>query len=60
MMATFSPEELDFVSIGVASFTQPVIREIRRRGGESKALQMPLVEDPKGKLTYPQETRIEL
>lgn len=60
MMALFSPDELDFVCLGVASFTHPVVREIRRRGGETKALQMPLVEDPKGKLTYPQATRIEL
>ena len=60
MMALFSPEEVDFISLGAAWFTRPVVREIRHRGGESKALQMPLVEDPKGKLTYPRETRIEL
>ena len=60
MMALYSPEEVDFISLGAAWFTRPVVREIRHRGGESKALQMPLVEDPKGKLTYPQSTRIEL
>ena len=59
-MALFSPEEVDFVSMGAAWFTRSVVREIRHRGGESKALQMPMVEDPQGKLTYPQATRIEL
>jgi spore photoproduct lyase len=60
MMALFSPEELEFVSMGVASFTRALVREIRHRGGESKALQMPLVEDPRDRLTYPEEVRIAL
>lgn len=60
LLADFSPDELAFVALGVMWFNAPVIREIRRRGGESKVLQMPLVEDPKGKLTYPMERRVEL
>jgi spore photoproduct lyase len=60
LMSTFSPDELTFLSMAVPSFTPPVVREIRRRGGESKALQMPLTADPQGKLTYPAERRIEL
>ena len=60
LLADFSPDELEFIGLGVMSFTSPVVREIRKRGGESKVLQMPLVEDPKGKLTYPKERRVEL
>lgn len=60
LLADFSPDELAFVALGVMWFNAPLIREIRRRGGESKVLQMPLVEGPKGKLTYPMERRVEL
>ena len=60
VMANFSPDQIDLISLAVMSFTPPVIRDIRRRGGATKALQMPLVADPEGKLTYPRERRIEI
>ena len=60
LMSLFSPEEIDFISLGVLWLSPPVIRGIRHRGGESKVLQMPLVADPGDKLTYPEETRISL
>ncbi len=60
LLADFSPEHVAFVSMGSMTFIRPVIREIRRLGGESKVLQMPMVPDPLGKLTYPAGTKIEL
>ena len=60
LMALFSPDEVDLISLGAISFTPAAVKEIRRRGGESKVLQMSLVEDPQGKLTYPLDTRVEL
>jgi len=60
LMALFSPDEIDFISLGILWLSSPVVRGIRHRGGESKVLQMPLVADPGDRLTYPQETRIEL
>lgn len=60
LMAMFSPEEIDFVSLGILWLSPPVVRGIRHRGGETKILQMPLVADPGDRLTYPKETRIEL
>ena len=57
---TFSPREVLFVSMGAVTFIKPVVREIRRRGGETKILQMDMVRDHNGKLTYPDETKIEL
>jgi spore photoproduct lyase len=56
----FSPAEVAFVSLGTLTFIKPVARQIRRRGGESKVLQMPLTPDPHGKLTYPDELKIEI
>ncbi len=60
MMALFSPDEVDFVSLGALWLSPPVVRGIRHRGGESKVLQMHLVPDPGDKLTYPQDSRIEM
>ena len=39
---------------------RPVAREIRRRGGETKILQMEMATDPHGKLTYPDSRKVEL
>ena len=49
-----------FISMGAVTFIKPVVRQIRRRGGETKILQMDLVPDHNGKLTYPDETKVEL
>ena len=56
----FAPEEVLFVSFGTVTFIKPVLREIRRRGGATKILQMEMVADPHGKLTYPDEIKLQL
>ena len=60
LLERFSPQEVLFVSMGALTFIKPVVREIRRRGGETKILQMDLVSDHHTKLTYPDEIKIEL
>ena len=60
LLDTFSPREVLFVSMGAVTFIKPVVREIRRRGGETKILQMDLVPDHHGKLTYPDEIKVKL
>jgi spore photoproduct lyase len=60
LLESFTPSEVLFVSMGAVTFIKPVVREIRRRGGETKILQMDLVPDHHGKLTYPDETKVEL
>ena len=54
------PREVLFVSLGAVTFIKPVVREIRRRGGETKILQMEMVPDAHGKLTYPDAVKVEL
>ena len=60
LMDMFDPEEVLFVSMGSVTLIKPVIREIRRRGGETKILQTELVPDPHGKWTYPDEVKIRM
>jgi hypothetical protein len=57
-MTRFSPDEIEFISLGALWLSPPVVRGIRHRGGESKVLQMPLIADPGDRLTYPPETRV--
>ena len=56
----FDPDEVLFVSYGSVTLIKPVIRAIRQRGRSSKILQMELVPDPKGKLTYPDAVKQEM
>ena len=60
ILKRFTSQEVAFISMGAPTFIRPVIQEIRRRGGETKILQMDLVPDHHGKLTYPDEAKIEL
>lgn len=60
LLTGFEPQEVGFVSMGSVTFIRPVVQEIRRRGGESKILQMELTPDPHGKLTYPDEVKLDL
>jgi spore photoproduct lyase len=53
LLELFAADEVAFVSMGAPTFIRPVVREIRRRGGETKILQAALVSDHHGKLTYP-------
>ena len=56
----FRPEEILFISFGSVTLIKPVIQEIRKRGGATKILQMEMVPDPHGKLTYPDSVKLEL
>ena len=56
----FEPREISFVSMGSVTMIKPVIQEIRKRGGQTKILQMEMVADPHGKLTYPDAIKLQL
>ncbi len=56
----FDPSEVSFISMGAITLIKPVEREIRKRGGETKILQMEMVQDAHGKLTYPDEIKVQL
>lgn len=60
LVADFDSAEVAFLSMGSVTLIRPVLQEIRRRGGETKILQMDLVPDPHGKLTYADERKIEM
>jgi len=60
VVGAFSPDEISFISMGTVTMIKPVIQEIRRRGGETKILQMERVQDHHGKLTYPDEVKREI
>ncbi len=55
----FLPHEVAMISLGTLTFTKPVIREIRKRGVETKILKLPLTEAD-GKLSYPESTKLEM
>ncbi|MBD3225463.1 MAG: hypothetical protein GF313_12080 [Caldithrix sp.] len=59
ILNTFSPEQVLFISFGSVTFIKPVVKQIRKRGFSTKILQMELVKDPHGKLTYPDHIKIE-
>ena len=46
--------------MGAVTLIRPVEREIRKRGGQTKILQMEMVQDAHGKLTYPDAVKVEL
>jgi len=60
VLERFSPDEISFISMGSVTMIRPVVQEIRRRGGETKILQMEMVQDHHGKLTYPDEVKLRL
>lgn len=60
LVKTFKPTEVLFVSFGSVTLIKPVIKKIRDLGHPTKILQMPLVKDPHGKLTYPDETKVKI
>ncbi|MFQ5652780.1 MAG: radical SAM protein [bacterium] len=55
---SFESDDVLFVSFGAITLIKPAIKKIRRIGQASKILQMEMVPDPHGKLTYPDETKI--
>lgn len=60
LVERFSTSEVAFLSMGSVTLIKPVVQEIRRRGGDTKILQMELVSDVHGKLTYPDAIKLEL
>lgn len=56
----FSPEEVLFISFGTLSFPKPIIKKIRSHPIKSKILQMPMVPNPEGKMTYPESIKNDL
>lgn len=60
VLKTFKPEEVMFVSFGSVTFIKPVIQQLRESGHQSKMLQMEMVPDPHGKLSYPDEVKVEI
>ena len=60
LISDFSPQQVAFVSLGSMTLIRPVVQQIRKRGGETKVLQMEMVPDPHGKLTYPEARKVEM
>lgn len=56
----FNPSDVLFISMGTLTLIQPAIKRIRELGFPTKILQFPLDRDPHGKITYPDELKIEL
>jgi spore photoproduct lyase len=60
IIKNFKPNEVLFVSFGSVTLIKPVIQKIRALGNPTKTLQMQLVSDPHGKLTYPDDVKIKM
>jgi len=60
IMQRFKTEEVLFLSFGSITLIKPVIRKIRDLDIKTKTLQMELVPDPLGKLTYPDNIKIQM
>jgi len=56
----FHTDEVVFVSFGSLTFPKPVIRKIRSYGIQSKIHQIPMVLNPEGKMTYPDNIKEQL
>jgi spore photoproduct lyase len=54
----FNPDEVLFISFGSVTFIKPVLKKIRKLGFPTKITQMELVTDPHGKMTYPDDIKI--
>ncbi len=57
VLSDFNPDRVLFISLGTLTFPKPVINKIRSSGISSKILQMPMEENPEGKLTYPESIK---
>ncbi|MFC1664876.1 radical SAM protein [Pseudomonadota bacterium] len=56
----FSPDEVLFVSFGTLTYPKPIIEKIRSHKIQSKILQMDMVPNPEGKMTYPDHIKEQL
>ncbi len=60
IMKQFRQDEVLFISMGSLTLPKTTISKIRLLGHETKVLQMPMVSNPEGKLTYPDEIKHKL
>lgn len=58
LLREFDPGEILFISFGSVTMIKPAMKKIRQNGHATKILQMEMVPDPHGKLTYPDEVKI--
>lgn len=58
VMAAFQPREVLFISFGSITMIKPAVKKIRKLGHATRILQMEMVPDPHGKLTYPDEIKV--
>lgn len=56
----FNPDEVLFVSFGTLTYPKPIIKKIRSHKIQSKILQMEMVLNPEGKMTYPDHIKVKL
>ena len=56
----FHTDEVVFVSFGSLTFPKPVIKKIRSYGIKSKIHQIPMISNPEGKMTYPDNIKEQL
>ena len=59
LIRRFSPEQILFISFGSVTFIKPVLKKIRKMGFPTKITQMQFVTDPHGKMTYPDDIKVE-
>ena len=57
---SFAPEEVSFVSMGSVTFIKSALLSLRRRGLSTKIHQMEMVQDPHGKMTYPDDLKLDM
>lgn len=60
VMDTFHADEVCFISFGSVTLIKPVLRHIRELGHPTRIHQMELVPDPHGKLTCPDDVKVEM
>ncbi|MFT5112210.1 MAG: spore photoproduct lyase [Parasphingorhabdus sp.] len=56
----FTAAEIGFISFGSLTFPKPIIKKIRDTGFETKIHQIDMVPNPEGKMTYPDEVKVEM
>ncbi|MDR1285043.1 MAG: hypothetical protein LBJ88_02455 [Campylobacteraceae bacterium] len=59
LLKTFEAKSVALISMGVLTFTKPVLKQIRAKADNSRILQMPLV-DTNGKFSYPTHIKEEM
>lgn len=56
----FRPEEIVFISFGALTFPKPILKKLRSYGIKSRINQTPMVANPEGKQTYPDNIKEQL